>query len=190
MSLPPAPVALATTASAPVVINPLEQMFMAFNTNPYFIGLMMVLLNLGGRFIGMEVSKEQEKVLQQPWVRRALIFTVLFVATRNIFVAFIMTVLVLLVVSFLFNENSDLCLWKCDTDKKAKGGEQAQPQGGLTPEELEIWRRLNEKQLRLSGGAKKEKEEAGKKERAEEEEEEYDPTIEETYAYNLMRLRQ
>lgn len=141
MSLPPAMVATATAVS----VNPIEGLFMTLNTNPYFIGLMMLLLNLGGRFIGMEVSKEQEKIFQSPWVRRALIFTVLFVATRNVFVAFIMTCFVLILMSFLFNENSDLYL--LGSKPKAKEDVVAQV---LTPEENEIWRRLNEKQMRLA----------------------------------------
>lgn len=182
MSLPPAPVGMVTAMAQPAVINPLEQMFMAFNTNPYFIGLMMLLLNLGGRFIGMEVSKEQEKVFQHPWVRRALIFTVLFVATRNVFVAFIMTILVLLVVSFLFNENSDLCLWKREDEKPEAQQDAAPQQSGLTPEELEIFRRLNDKQIRLSAGAKKE-------EKAKEEEGVEEPTMVDNYLMNLSRLR-
>ena len=109
---------MANMASVATVaaLNPIEYAFMSINTNPYFIGLMMLLLNLGGRFIGMEVSKEQEKFFQQPWIRRALIFTVLFVATRNVFVAFIMTIVVLLVLSFLFNENSDLYLLTKEKD--------------------------------------------------------------------------
>ena len=115
----------------------------------------MLLLNLGGRFLGMEISKEQEKVFQNPWVRRALVFTVLFVATRNVFVAAIMTIFVLLFMSFLFNENSDLWLWKdtCGTKPKEDG----QPQTGLTPEETEIWRRLNEKQMRMAAAQQKNK---------------------------------
>lgn len=147
MSLPPAPIPMAmAAAAASVAINPLEHVFMSLNTNPYFIGLMMLLLNLGGRFIGMEVSKEQEKVFQHPIVRKALIFTVIFVATRNIFVALSMTVVVLLLISYLFNENSDLCLWNTGTETK----NDAPSQQGLTPEEVEIWRRLNEKQARLA----------------------------------------
>ena len=59
MSLPPAPLP-AMLAATSIAINPLEHAFMAINTNPYFIGLMMLLLNLGGRFLGMEISKEQE----------------------------------------------------------------------------------------------------------------------------------
>ena len=142
MSLPPAMVS--TAVGTAIAVNPIEGIFMTLNTNPYFIGLMMLLLNLGGRFIGMEVSKEQEKIFQSPWVRRALIFTVLFVATRNVFVAFIMTCFVLILMSFLFNENSDLYL----LGSKPKVKEEAVQ--GLTPEETEIWRRLNDKQIRLS----------------------------------------
>lgn len=172
MSLPPAPIPLPTIA--PVVINPIEQVFLALNTNPYFIGLMMLLLNLGGRFIGMEISKEQEKVFVNPWVRRALIFTVLFVATRNVFVALIMTVFVLLFLSFLFNENSDLYLWgpvKKPTESQA-------PAQGMTPEETEIFRRLNEKYQRIYGPPKQE----------EKKEEEEEPNMEKVYSMNLSKL--
>lgn len=152
MSLPPAPI---PAFSPSIAINPLEHAFMAINTNPYFIGLMMLLLNLGGRFLGMEISKEQEKVFQNPWVRRGLVFTVLFVATRNVFVAAIMTIFVLLFMSFLLNENSDLCLWKDSCETKAN--DDGQPQPGLTPEETEIWRRLNEKQMRMAAAKQKKK---------------------------------
>lgn len=176
MSLPPAPMAM---MAAPAVINPIEQIFLTLNTNPYFIGLMMLLLNLGGRFIGMEISKEQEKVFMNPWVRRGLIFTVLFVATRNVFVAFIMTIFVLLLLSFLLNENSDLYLWGAAAPKKTEEGAASLANGGMTPEETEIFRRLNEKVQRMTGGQKKE---------SKEDEETEEPTMEMIYGMNLNRL--
>ena len=164
-------------AATSIAINPLEHAFMAINTNPYFIGLMMLLLNLGGRFLGMEISKEQEKVFQNPWVRRALVFTVLFVATRNVFVAAIMTIFVLLFMSFLFNENSELCLWQDSCPKpKAEG----QPVTGLTPEETEIWRRLNEKQMRMAAATQKQKTEGTEEEVL---------SLDTIYASNLYKLR-
>lgn len=175
MSLPPAPMAMAM--APPMVINPIEQIFLTLNTNPYFIGLMMLLLNLGGRFIGMEISKEQEKVFTHPWVRRALIFSVLFVATRNVFVALIMTIFVLLLLSFLFNENSDLYLWSSPTP--AKKPEDSAQVPGMTPEETEIFRRLNEKYQRMNGGQKKEEEDK---------EEQEEPTPEMVYSMNLTKL--
>jgi hypothetical protein len=164
MSLPPAPVAIATVA-----LNPIEHVFTSINTNPYFIGLMMLLLNLGGRFLGMEVTKEQEKFFQQPWIRRALIFTVLFVATRNVFVAFIMTLIVLLLLSFLFNENSDLYLFTKPKDTTVTPV-------GMTPEETEIFRRLSDKQAKLAATTKPEKKE------------EPEQSLEDTYAYNMTKL--
>ena len=88
----PVPLPLVGTQVGP--LNPLEGIILGINTNPYFIGIMMLLLNLGGRFLGMEISKEQERFFQHPWVRRFLILTVLFIATRNIIVAFIMTIFV------------------------------------------------------------------------------------------------
>lgn len=145
-SLPPGPM-----VPPNMPLNPLEATIMGINTNPYFIGLMMLLLNLGGRFLGLEITKEQEKFFQRPWVRRALFFTVLFVATRNIMVALVMTIFVILFVSVLFNENSSFYLGI--SPEKPVDSQQGTPQqgSGLTQEEQEILRRLMEKQARVSG---------------------------------------
>ncbi len=134
-------------------LNPLESVVMGINTNPYFIGLMMLLLNLGGRFLGLELTKEQEKFLQHPWIRRVLFFTVLFVATRNIIVALVMTIFVILCVSILFNENSSFYLGKAAkmvTPEPVASAPVQPPMNALTPEEQEILKRLMDKQARLS----------------------------------------
>jgi hypothetical protein len=132
-------------AAAAAPLNPLEGIIMGINTNPYFIGLMMLLLNLGGRFLGMEVTKEQEKFFQQPWVRRGLIFTVLFVATRNIIVAFIMTIFVVLIMTVFLNENSHFYL---GAPPELPAAVDQKGQIGLSPEEQDILRKLMEKQAR------------------------------------------
>ena len=156
MSLPAAMSAQGLTAMAP--INPIDGFLQIFNSNPYFIGIMMLILNLGGRFISLEVTKKQEQFLQLPWVRRGLIFTVLFVATRNIWVAFWATVTVILFLGYLFNENSALCIFgqggkagsKCD-----RGQDVVKPGEEMTPEEKEILQRLSAKAQRYqtSGNA-------------------------------------
>lgn len=128
-----------------IIINPIDALLNALNTNPYFIGVMMLLLNLGGRFLGMEMSKNQEKFFQQVWVRRFFIFTVLFIATRNILIALFLTIIVLLVLAYLFNENSSLYL-----GGKAAIPSEEQPVQGLSIEETEILRRLSEKQMRYA----------------------------------------
>jgi hypothetical protein len=89
------------------------EMFMNnFNTSPYFIGAMMLTMNLGSRFLGLEMSKGQEAFFSHPWIRRFLIFVVFFIGTRNIWVAFWMALVSILLIGYLFNENSSLCIFK------------------------------------------------------------------------------
>lgn len=140
MSLPGAPMAAAALTIEG--LNPLEILIGGFNTNPYFIGSMMLLLNLGGRFLAMEVSKEQEKFFSNTWFRGLLFFVVIFVATRNIVVAFWLSLFVLILVRFLFNENSLLYVLK----KEAMTDIVASP---LTPEEADIYKKLSDKLARV-----------------------------------------
>ena len=133
-------------ASVPA-INPIEVVISTINTNPYLIGLMMLTLNLGGRFLSMEVSKDQEKFMSHPIVRRFFLFAVLFVATRNIVIATGLSIIVILFIGYLFNENSDLCLWRSTLTPVRKNEESPQEAPiGLTPEEGMIYKRLQDKQ--------------------------------------------
>jgi len=155
------PAAIATA----VAINPMDILMASVNTNPYFIGIMMLLLNLGGRFLSLEITKDQEKFLSKPAVRRFFLFAVLFVATRNLVVALGLTVIVVIMLGFLFNENSDLCLWKsCTTPPKKEVA--STNYIGLTAEEVMILKRLQDKQMaaqKVDKGDSAEAAEAAKK---------------------------
>jgi hypothetical protein len=91
----------------------------SLNTNPYLIGMLMLLLNLGGRFLSMELTQKQEEFLQQRWLRPLIFFTVIFVATRNLAVAFWMTLALFLILWILANEKSPFCIipgWRMGED--------------------------------------------------------------------------
>jgi hypothetical protein len=194
MSLPAsmAPAAMASIAS----ISPIDAFLQIFNTNPYFIGIMMLILNVGGRFISLEITKKQEQFLQLPWVRRALIFTVIFVATRSIWVAFWLTLTVVLFLGYLFNENSSLCIFgtggtwgsKCASDAPKPGEE-------MTPEEREILQRLSAKAQRYqaaqgpSNGTKNQQQAALEKSNGSSDEDDDDVLHTDIYAANLTLLR-
>jgi hypothetical protein len=122
---------------------------MAVNANPYFIGFMMLALNLGGRFIGLELTRSQEAFLQNVWVRRVLIFVVLFMGTRNILVAFWMWLAVVFLLGYVLNENSSMCIFgtglpgsKCASGSGGEGTEGFVP---LTPEESQVYSILKAK---------------------------------------------
>lgn len=150
--------AIPAVAQQLAVVNPLDVLMTSINTNPYFIGVMMLLLNLGGRFLSLEISKEQEKFLSQPIVRRFFLFAVLFVATRNIVIAAALAFIVIIILGYLFNENSSLCLWKsCATASPVEVKQEGFV--GLTPEEAMILKRLQDKQMAAQQAEKGEKEE-------------------------------
>ena len=193
MSLPAAMSGQALSALAP--ISPVDAFLQIFNTNPYFIGIMMLVLNLGGRFISLEVTKKQEQFLQLPWVRRALIFTVLFVATRNIWVAFWTTVAVVLVLGYLFNENSALCIFGQGGKDGSKCAEGPKPGEEMTPEEKEILQRLSAKAQRYQtnqgggNGVMKNPQQQALEKSADPADTEEDVLHTDVYAANLTLLR-
>ena len=164
MSLPTVAAGVPLSAIGTIALGPLDAAILSLNSNPYFIGTMMLLLNLGGRFISLEISKSQEQFFQNPWIRRMLIFTVLFVGTRNVMVAFWMTLFIILCIGYLFNENSSLCLFHlgqpgsscADGPTESQVQAQMTPATPFTPEEAEIYRRLNEKQLKFAATQRQE----------------------------------
>jgi hypothetical protein len=127
--------------------GPISALIAGMNTNPYFIGLMMLLMNLGGRFLALEVTKGQEAFLSHPIVRRGLIFVVLFIATRNLVTAFWLWLLIIMSLGYLFNENSALCVLG---RRGFEGSKCARPAAGPAPpkptdQEMNIYRMLEGK---------------------------------------------
>lgn len=114
--------------SQPIVggsLDPLSSAILMVNSNPYIIGLFMLLLNLGGRFLSLELTKKQEAFLQTPWIRPLLFFTVIFIATRNLVAAFWVTLLFFFIIWVVANENSPYCMipsW-CGDSKHNEAGQ-------------------------------------------------------------------
>jgi hypothetical protein len=71
---------------------------------------MILLMNLGSRYISLELSQFQEEILSNVIVRRAIVFTIIFIATRDIKISLIFTALFVILVSGIFNEDSSYCL--------------------------------------------------------------------------------
>jgi hypothetical protein len=106
----PLPVAAAAT-SAPFLEGLLLSIH-EINMNPYILGFAYILLNLGGRFMVLSVTPAQEAFLQNILFRPLLLFAIMFIGTRNMVVAFWMTLAIILALHYLFNENSSWYLLK------------------------------------------------------------------------------
>lgn len=85
-------------------------MLEAFTTNPVFIGCVMMIMNLGGKYVMLEIPKGMEVFFQHPWVRKFTIFCIAFMATRSIKSGLLILLMFILLSRYLFNENSKSCI--------------------------------------------------------------------------------
>ena len=82
----------------------------ALNRNNYFIGIMMILLNIGSKYYSQEFGRIIDWVFSMKIMRRLMLFTVFFVATRDIKTSLILTAVFIVLAFELFNEKSNMCI--------------------------------------------------------------------------------
>ena len=80
------------------------------NDNKYFAGVIMLVMNIGSKYITIELSKTQEAYFRYTLGRQIIIFSILWVGTRDITISLVLTAVFILLVDYLFNENSKFCI--------------------------------------------------------------------------------
>jgi predicted membrane protein len=68
--------------------------------------LMLLLVQVGGRFLKFELTKAQEKLIQNSIVQAIILFAIIFITTRNFITSVLLVALVNIFMHVLFNENS------------------------------------------------------------------------------------
>ena len=92
------------------MINYLDHFFQSLNQSSYFAGIMMILLNIGGKYFVQEFGTTIDYIFNIKIIRRLLLFTVFFVATRNVKTSLILTAVFVVLALELFNEKSQMCV--------------------------------------------------------------------------------
>jgi hypothetical protein len=82
----------------------------ALNNNKYFIGLVLLTLNLLSRFVPIKLTKNQKKLLQHNLFKQIIIFSIAFSVTRDIILSVTVTAAFHILATHLLNENSNLCI--------------------------------------------------------------------------------
>ena len=82
----------------------------SLNNSKLLLGIMMLLLNIGSRYIELGFTKTQEEALRNGLGRELLIFAVVFMGTRDIVVSTLMTAAFIILSDYIFNEKSKFCI--------------------------------------------------------------------------------
>ena len=82
----------------------------ALNNSKFFAGLVMIMLNIGSKYVTIELSKNQEQYLKNNIGRQILIFAISWMGSRDILIALALTAIFTVLTQHLFNEESALCI--------------------------------------------------------------------------------
>lgn len=83
---------------------------LGLNASKLFAGIMMILLNIGSKYITVKLSKSQEAYLRNYVIREIIIFAIVFTATKDVYISLILTAVFIVLTQYLFNEESSLCV--------------------------------------------------------------------------------
>jgi hypothetical protein len=82
----------------------------SLNTNMFFAGIMMLTLNIGSRYVQLNLSPSAESYLKYAITKEFLIFTIAWMGTRNIYVALTLTAAFIILSDYVFNDKSKFCM--------------------------------------------------------------------------------
>ena len=101
----------------PSIFTPLYNGFSYFNhhimylnNSKFFAGVIMILLNVGSKFITIQFSKSTEEYMKWSVSKQLLVFAMAWMGTRDIYAALGLTAVFTILSEYLFNEESTLCI--------------------------------------------------------------------------------
>jgi hypothetical protein len=82
---------------------------MEINQSKIFAGIIIIILNISTKYVNLKLSKTVESYLKHTFSRDILVFAISWMGTRDIYIATLMTVLFIVFIDFILNEQSTYC---------------------------------------------------------------------------------
>jgi hypothetical protein len=112
-------------------VDSIKDSFSCVNDNKYIIGITMIMLNIGARFIIDELDDDLRKIISNTIVRRIVIFCSFFMATKDLFTATVLTIIFVIMINEVFAKELD------ELDDGEEGEEDKGKGGSFNKNELE-----------------------------------------------------
>lgn len=92
------------------VVNYCHEHIMYLNNSKFFAGIVMILLNIGSKFVSVQFSKSTEEYLKLSLSKQLLVFSMAWMGTRDIYTSLGLTAIFVVLSEHFFNEESDYCM--------------------------------------------------------------------------------
>jgi hypothetical protein len=88
----------------------LDKLSHQFQKSTLLIGISIIIMNIGGTYISREVPDYIEEIFDTPILRRFFIFIIVLIYTKDIGSAILVTLLFVIMFSYLLNKKSRYCI--------------------------------------------------------------------------------
>lgn len=92
------------------ILNHFIEHIYTLNNSKFFAGFIMLIMNVGSKYVTVELSKSQEDYIKYTLGRQLLVFAILWMGTKDIVVALVLTCIFILFADYLFNDTSKFCI--------------------------------------------------------------------------------
>ena len=92
------------------IMKTIDRNIRSLNSSKFFAGMVMIILNIGSRFISVKFSKSTEEYIRYGVTKQLLVFAMSWMASRDIYTALSLTAIFTVLSELLFNEESKLCI--------------------------------------------------------------------------------
>jgi hypothetical protein len=91
----------------------------ALNGNKIVWGVSMIILNMGSKYVIGDLGKTHELLMKNELFKKIILMAMFFVATRDVIISFLLTVLYIIVVDGILHEKRNFAVIKpADTKPK------------------------------------------------------------------------
>lgn len=85
----------------------LSMFLSSLSTDKMFVGLSMILMNVGSRYVVGDLTQAQQQLLTSEAVKQLIVFCMFFVPTRDVLVSMMLTFAFFFVTKNLLNEKAN-----------------------------------------------------------------------------------
>jgi len=80
------------------------------NDSKIFAGIMIITLNIASRFVTIKLGKSMESYLKYTFSKYLLVFTIAWMGTRDIYIAFTIMLIFIIITDYLLDDDSMFCI--------------------------------------------------------------------------------
>lgn len=88
----------------------MDEIINYLNNDKLFIGVALIFINVGAKYVNNDLPKNLDLLFKNIWLRRLVIFFIIFTAMRDIKLSLFITLVYIFLFNILLHEDSHVCI--------------------------------------------------------------------------------